>query len=83
MAKLQEQLERIKKGAEKRIPPEALVVMDRATEDLRRSGIVERTLRVGDHVPQFSLPDADGKLVSSSELLSKGPLVVSFYRGKW
>jgi len=83
VAKLQEQLERIKEGAKKRIPPEALTIMGRTTEDLRRSGIVERTLRVGDRSPQFSLPDADGKPVGSSELLKNGPLVVSFYRGKW
>ena len=83
MAKLQEQLERIKEGAKKRIPPEALATMARATEELRRSGIAERALRAGDRGSQFSLPDADGKRVSSSELLRNGPLVVSFYRGKW
>jgi hypothetical protein len=83
VAKLQEQLERIKEGAKKRIPPETLATMGRTTEELRRSGIAERTLQVGGHVPQFGLPDADGKLVSSSELLRNGPLVVSFYRGKW
>ena len=83
MARLQEQLARIKEGAKKRIPEAALAVMERATEELRRSGIAERTLRVGAQAPQFSLPDADGKLVNSAELLKVGPLVVSFYRGKW
>jgi hypothetical protein len=83
VAKLQEQLERIKESAKKRIPPEALATMQRATEELRRSGIAERTLCVGQRAPEFSLPDADGKPVSSVDLIRNGPLVVSFYRGKW
>jgi len=29
------------------------------------------------------LPDETGSLVSSRDLLEKGPLVVSFYRGIW
>jgi peroxiredoxin len=34
-------------------------------------------------VPDFSLPDPDGKQISSTELLLRGPLVISFYRGVW
>ena len=83
MAKLQEQLARISESAKKRIPEAARAVMARATDELRRSGISKRTLRVGAHAPEFSLPDADGKFVSSAELLKNGPLVASFYRGKW
>ncbi|HEY6971947.1 MAG TPA: hypothetical protein VJA94_22240 [Candidatus Angelobacter sp.] len=83
MARLQEQLERIKESSKKRIPETALAVMAKALDELKRSGISERTLRVGSHAPEFSLPDKDGQLVSSTQLLRNGPLVVSFYRGKW
>lgn len=38
---------------------------------------------VGDRLPVFVLPDDDGRLVSSAELLANGPLVVSFNRGNW
>jgi len=31
----------------------------------------------------FALPDPDGKLVSSQDLLARGPLVLTFYRGAW
>ncbi|WP_022952096.1 peroxiredoxin-like family protein [Leucothrix mucor] len=40
-------------------------------------------LAVGQRVPAFELPDAEGNLVSSADLLAKGPLVVTFYRGSW
>ncbi|UTW12144.1 peroxiredoxin-like family protein [Marinobacterium rhizophilum] len=33
--------------------------------------------------PGFELPDPEGKLVSLVDLLAKGPLVVTFYRGSW
>ena len=83
MTKLREQLERIKESAKTRIPPAARAVMEKATEELRVSGIADRSLRVGQLAPEFSLPDAEGKNVSSAEKLKGGPLVVSFYRGKW
>ena len=83
MAKLQEQLERIKESGKKRIPEAALAVMVRALDELKRSGISEHTLRVGSRAPEFTLPDKDGQVVSSAELLRNGPLAVSFYRGKW
>ncbi len=47
------------------------------------SGAAQRAPKTGDTAPVFSLPDADGHLVSSADLLKKGPLVVSFYRGVW
>ena len=57
--------------------------MRRATEELIASGQAERALKAGDKAPEFTLKDPDGKPVSSRELLGKGPLVVSFYRGVW
>ena len=39
--------------------------------------------RTGDLLPEFALPTLDGRIVSSTELLEKGPLVLVFYRGKW
>ena len=40
-------------------------------------------LAVGERIPQFTLFDAYGQAVSSEDLLSNGPLVISFYRGEW
>lgn len=36
-------------------------------------------LKPGDHAPEFTLPDQDGKPVRLSELLKSGPAVVYFY----
>ena len=36
-------------------------------------------LRAGDHAPDFTLPDQDGKPVSLGGLLADGPIVLYFY----
>jgi peroxiredoxin len=40
-------------------------------------------LGAGDPMPDFVLPNAEGELVFSDELLALGPLVVCFFRGDW
>jgi peroxiredoxin len=57
--------------------------MHKSTSELVASGQVERALKAGDPAPGFVLPDANGALVSSQDLLAKGPLVLTFYRGVW
>jgi peroxiredoxin len=62
---------------------EDLAVMHRSTTELVESGQALRAKKAGDTAPDFTLLDPDGKPVSSRDLLAKGPLVVSFYRGVW
>ncbi|MEL6169694.1 MAG: peroxiredoxin-like family protein [Pseudomonadota bacterium] len=50
---------------------------------LERIEQLERRVPVGAQAPDFVLPDQNGSLVSSQELLGKGPLVVVFVRGIW
>jgi peroxiredoxin len=65
------------------VPPAVIETMLRATAELKASGLAERALEVGAVAPAFQLKDADGATVSSAELLTRGPLVISFYRGVW
>jgi peroxiredoxin len=62
---------------------EALDIMHRATAELIASAQAQRAKKAGDVAPEFTLDDPDGKPISSRELLAKGPLVLSFYRGVW
>ena len=64
-------------------PKEALAIMHRGTAELIQSGQAQRAKKAGDAAPEFTLLDPDGKPVASRDLLAKGPLVVSFYRGVW
>ncbi|POR50797.1 peroxiredoxin-like family protein [Bosea psychrotolerans] len=65
------------------VPRSVIETMHRATTELIASGAVQGTLKAGDKAPVFTLNDSDGKAVSSAELLARGPLVLSFYRGVW
>jgi hypothetical protein len=66
-----------------RIPPEKQAIMHRATDDLRRSGALDRIVKVAAAAPSFDLAHHDGQRVSSAERLARGPMVLSFFRGSW
>jgi peroxiredoxin len=85
---LQQRLDAFKSDLEDgRLPfkptAQQLEAMRRATAELIATGQAQRALRAGDKAPDFLLNDPDGNPVASRELLAKGPLVVSFYRGVW
>ena len=81
---LQDRLDAFKADFESnKAPPEAVAVFHRATAELIASGQAERALKAGDPAPAFTLSDTDGIAVSSTDLLARGPLVLTFYRGVW
>lgn len=68
------------------VPPitnDHLEVIYRHAHRLADSGAADRVLRVGDAFPRFALPDENGAMLTSAELLERGPLAVVFYRGAW
>ena len=81
---LQDKLDAFKADFEgKKAPREVVAVMHKATADLIASGQAARTLKVGARAPIFALPNAHGELVRSADLLARGPLALTFYRGIW
>lgn len=74
-------LDAIRAGFEPKVPAEVLQVMHRANSDLQDQA--DAAVAKGTKLPAFTLPDQDGNHVSSADLLAKGPLVVSFFRGHW
>ena len=80
---LKETLEKISKESGGKMPDETKHKMARATQELKESGQAERALGVGDKMPAFDLPNTKGEMISSTDLLKNGDLVVTFYRGVW
>ena len=62
---------------------EVIATMQRGTAELIESGQAQRAKKAGDIAPEFTLKDPEGNPVASRDLLAKGPLVISFYRGVW
>jgi len=78
---LEDELSKIRAAAKEDAPLQA------AYEDflsrLDRAETGARALKPGDAIPAFLLPDAEGRLVASDDLLARGSLVINFFRGNW
>ncbi len=89
MASLKDSLDTIRRAAEGdgtkpgRISPDDLKIMHRVTADQRASGFQARMPKIGQLGPTFTLANQDGVNVSSAALVATGPLVISFFRGRW
>jgi hypothetical protein len=89
MASLKDALDAIRRAAEGdgtkpgRISPDELKIMHRVTADQRASGLRARMPKPGQPGLMFTLANQDGVEVSSAALVARGPLVMSFFRGRW
>jgi peroxiredoxin len=76
---LQQQLATFKQRASS----ELAETLQAGVDELAESGIAERAVKEGERAPDFELPNVQGKSVSLSALLERGPVVLAFYRGGW
>ena len=83
MMSLQQQLDEMKRRATENIPKNTLAEMLQATDDLRKSGILERIIKPGSKLPPFRLKNQAGVEVDSNTLLAEKNLVISVFRGHW
>jgi peroxiredoxin len=67
----------------KYVPADLQAVHSRTVAGLKAQGFAAHALKLGAKSPSFELPDHNGKLVSSANLLGQGRLVLVFIRGRW
>ncbi|MHC5540507.1 peroxiredoxin-like family protein [Singulisphaera rosea] len=77
------ELEAFRKDISAKAPAERLKAYEEGIEAVRKSGVLEKALKVGDKAPDFELPNASGKKVNLSTLQKDGIVVVTWYRGGW
>jgi peroxiredoxin len=82
MKSLKEQTQ-AKVSAGRQANPEFMKVVDEVVEKAKAFQQGSDALVLGQKAPDFVLPNPEGKSISFSDLLEKGPLVVTFYRGSW
>ena len=80
---LESRLAAIRMGALKRVPASHLATMKKATQALRESGIMDGVQKVRDALSPFALTNRHGDIVRSVDLLARGPLVITMFRGSW
>ena len=79
---LKEKLQAVKQQMAQ-LPAEMLEKFGASLQALIASHPESKALKPGDQAPMAVLKDADGADVDLCQLLSKGPLVLVFYRGLW
>lgn len=80
---LSTELKSMTESVRQQVPAEVMATLEAAGPNLLASKVAEQALKPGDRIPEFELPDATGIKVRSRDLLAKGPLLLSFYRGSW
>ena len=77
--------ERLKAVADevRRLSPEFADIVDRMVARLVANNVGQSAPQPGEPMPDFILPDEGGRLVRLTDLLDKGPVVLSFHRGHW
>ena len=68
---------------EQYVPAPTQAATRRAVEEIQASGLLTQVVSVGAQITQFELSDQNGNSVSSHELLTRGGLVLTFFRGRW
>ncbi len=83
MESLNERLSALKAEKDATRDPGATAIMDGSTAELAVSGILDGVPSVGDPAPLFARPDTEGTTVRLRSLAARGPVIVSFFRGRW
>ena len=67
----------------KYVPAETQNIHAQVVAELKQRNLAGNILPGGAQAPQFELPDHNGKVIRSSDLLAHGRLVLCFIRGRW
>lgn len=79
---LREKLKEYNTNAEANMPHEVIATMEKALRELKATHIEEKTIKVGDKLPDFNLIDTEGNKYSKDSFKNK-KLVLNFFRGSW
>ncbi len=83
METLQEQIASFREKFLTMVSPEKVQKIEAGLREQKLNQGLAGVLKTSDSVKDFTLRDINGDVVSLSELLKAGPLVLKFYRGGW
>jgi len=63
--------------------PEFMKGVDEIINEAKAFQKGKNAIKIGEKAPNFELPNPLGKQIELFDLLSKGPVVITFYRGSW
>ena len=82
MTTLREQTD-AKIAAGRKAKPEFMEGVDEIINEAKIKDLANKAIQINQQAPRFELPDQEGKQILLDDLLAKGPVVITFYRGDW
>jgi len=80
---LKAQLDACRREDEANAEPQAVDAVRRSIRALAETGLVAKAVRAGETAPLFRLRCGRGGFVDLSDLINRGPVIVSFFWGDW
>ncbi|TMO71194.1 alkyl hydroperoxide reductase [Pseudoalteromonas sp. S3785] len=80
---LKKQIDAYNVQKEAKLPSDVLALMEQTTNELIAQHIKDKALQIGAKISNFSLQNHNDEYVELADLLNKGPVIISFYRGNW
>lgn len=83
MNELAKQIEQFNNELATQVPQEVLEAFGKSIEDLQKKKIEEKSIRLGEIMPEFLLPNVKNGIINSKEILKNRKMIIAFYRGSW
>lgn len=80
MTTLREQTD-AKIAAGRKAKPEFMEGVDEIINEAKVKDLGNKAIQINQQAPHFELPNQEGKQIFLDDLLAKGPVVITFYRG--
>ncbi len=62
---------------------ESAAILTNFIDGMDYAAVKSRSLKMGEAAPDFTLCNATGRKVTLSEMIKKGPVIITWYRGGW
>ena len=83
MNELAKQIEQFNNELATQVPQQVLEAFRKSIEDLQTKNIEEKSIKLGEIMPEFLLPNVKNEIINSNEILKNGKMIIAFYRGSW
>jgi hypothetical protein len=80
---LKAQLDACRREYEAAAEPHVVEAARRSIQALAETRLVAKAVKAGETAPPFGLRCGRGGFIDLSDLLNRGPVVISFFRGDW
>lgn len=80
---LAQQIDELNQNLTQQVPAEILMQFGQSIEDLKKLQLENSCIALGDIFPDFELVNTENQRIPLKELLKKGSVILSFFRGTW